>query len=763
MKYTTQNKIRTGRMTLVLLSITLLSAGMFAYSCPVHATDWIIKDEASCAILPAATTWHEASQTCFLEGDLTIGSGDTLEIKSPGNLRVIERNTLTNDGGTITINHGSILYVHGFMVNSDTGDVVNNNALHISSGGVLDNYGDLINNDYIGIGAGSFYNNHGAVLVNDDLVFIGKGGYLLNDAIITGNGTGEIEVRCGIYENNEFVQNNIIIDELFCWNGGNGLWSNPENWNRDEVPPSDAEVSIDDGVVHIDSAFTFTALLNIYHGGLLSIDSGVHFVNEGTIRMSALHSGAGLMNNGVFLNDGTMRNARITNRRSFTNLGEILSSSHSAFSVLNNHSRFVNLGEITSSLRNDVGGILINNGVFTVHFQGLAVNSNSSVVENYGTLNIKDLLRNESHAVIDNSGRINVTGTGVIENEAAAVIFNGGGATIELTAPNSLIVNYGSIGSPGKIENNGTVVNWYLICRGVINGNIVEQVPPIQCDGDSDGDGLSNWEELAVYGTDVFHADSDSDGLSDGDEVNDHGTDPLNPDTDGDGLSDGDEVDFYGTDPLDADSDDDGLSDGDEVTHGTGPWVADSDYDGVNDGDEVGQDTDPLDDDSDNDGVSDGDEADQGTDPLDADSDDDGLSDGDEAVHGTDPLDDDSDDDGLSDGGEVDHGTDPLNPDSDGDGLADGSDVDFIQDALTGLPDDAFSNKGQFKALQNRFDKVEAWLLAGRTEDALDELTAMRRKVDGCGTEPDPNDSIDDCAAQLEIRGLIDLLIGNLT
>jgi hypothetical protein len=44
--------------------------------------------------------------------------------------------------------------------------------------------------------------------------------------------------------------------------------------------------------------------------------------------------------------------------------------------------------------------------------------------------------------------------------------------------------------------------------------------------------------------------DSDGDGLSDADETAKYGTDPLNPDTDSDGLSDGNEV-LAGLDPLD--------------------------------------------------------------------------------------------------------------------------------------------------------------------------------------------------------------------
>lgn len=71
---------------------------------------------------------------------------------------------------------------------------------------------------------------------------------------------------------------------------------------------------------------------------------------------------------------------------------------------------------------------------------------------------------------------------------------------------------------------------------------------------DTDGDGLSDGEELLVYGTPYagggpFNPDSDNDGLSDGIEVHVYGTDPANPDTDEDGFSDGAEV-AVGTDPL---------------------------------------------------------------------------------------------------------------------------------------------------------------------------------------------------------------------
>lgn len=136
---------------------------------------------------------------------------------------------------------------------------------------------------------------------------------------------------------------------------------------------------------------------------------------------------------------------------------------------------------------------------------------------------------------------------------------------------------------------------------------------------DTDGDGLSDYDEIFVYGTDPLNPDTDGDGLSDYDEIFKYGTDPLNPDTDGDGLSDFDEIYVHGTDPLNPDTDGDGLSDYDEInTYGTDPLNPDTDGDGLSDYDEIYvYGTDPLNPDTDGDGFTDGQEIEMGTDPLD--------------------------------------------------------------------------------------------------------------------------------------------------
>jgi hypothetical protein len=84
----------------------------------------------------------------------------------------------------------------------------------------------------------------------------------------------------------------------------------------------------------------------------------------------------------------------------------------------------------------------------------------------------------------------------------------------------------------------------------------VRDVKPV----DGDGDGLTDDDELGVYGTDPAKADSDGDGLADAEELGVWGSEWL-MDGDGDGLMN----------LVDPDSDNDGFSDGDEVISGTNP------------------------------------------------------------------------------------------------------------------------------------------------------------------------------------------------
>jgi len=133
---------------------------------------------------------------------------------------------------------------------------------------------------------------------------------------------------------------------------------------------------------------------------------------------------------------------------------------------------------------------------------------------------------------------------------------------------------------------------------------------------DRDNDGLKDWDEYHIHGTDFMDSDTDDDGLDDGEEVNifsSMGSDPLvyDPDDDDDSWywfqdcddEDGDrspghpelldnfdnDCDFLiDEDYWAIDTDNDGLYDYDEYHNITSdPGLADSDSDGMSDGHEV--------------------------------------------------------------------------------------------------------------------------------------------------------------------------------
>jgi len=151
---------------------------------------------------------------------------------------------------------------------------------------------------------------------------------------------------------------------------------------------------------------------------------------------------------------------------------------------------------------------------------------------------------------------------------------------------------------------------------------------------DSDGDGLSDMDEIDLFGTEPTISDTDNDGLTDKEEITVYQSDPLLSDTDNDGLTDLEEAVVYHSDPTVADTDNDGASDYTEVMlTNTDPALVDSDNDGFSDQLELTQ---------------------MNTSPILADTDGDGLTDSEEInIFATDPLVADSDNDGFSDGNEV--------------------------------------------------------------------------------------------------------------
>jgi hypothetical protein len=108
---------------------------------------------------------------------------------------------------------------------------------------------------------------------------------------------------------------------------------------------------------------------------------------------------------------------------------------------------------------------------------------------------------------------------------------------------------------------------------------------------DSDGDGVSDYDEIMVYFSAADLTDTDGDSLSDSLEIYTHGTSPVLADTDADGINDDVEL-ANNLDPLDpadaySDADGDHVTAVREIENNLDPNNPDTDNDGVNDGDDA--------------------------------------------------------------------------------------------------------------------------------------------------------------------------------
>lgn len=89
-----------------------------------------------------------------------------------------------------------------------------------------------------------------------------------------------------------------------------------------------------------------------------------------------------------------------------------------------------------------------------------------------------------------------------------------------------LLLNMSSIGDPYNTNQTKSFDTYENVIHGT---NIYTD--------DTDGDGLTDYEEVKIYDSNPLVADTDGDGLDDGEEIK-QGTDPTKVDTSGDGFPD---------------------------------------------------------------------------------------------------------------------------------------------------------------------------------------------------------------------------------
>ncbi len=168
-----------------------------------------------------------------------------------------------------------------------------------------------------------------------------------------------------------------------------------------------------------------------------------------------------------------------------------------------------------------------------------------------------------------------------------------------------------------------------------------EDATVFDINNDTDNDGLTNFEELTITGTDPFDANSDNPNTPIDESLNTQND--GDEDYDDDAIRTQDEIRILQTNPNIADSDS-VITTADEAGDGTDDGMEDYDSDGLSNFFELYVSfTNPFQDDSNSDGTLDGDE----------DSDGDGLNNSQEEAAGSNPYSVDSDGDGLSDADEV--------------------------------------------------------------------------------------------------------------
>ena len=105
-------------------------------------------------------------------------------------------------------------------------------------------------------------------------------------------------------------------------------WSNPDNWAPVGVPVSSDTIIIDglpipNTFVYLDTDFILNGSMTIHDHDWLWIQSGITFINEGTI-----YNEGDINNEGTFENIGTIDSWSISNYDTFSNYGTINTYQH---------------------------------------------------------------------------------------------------------------------------------------------------------------------------------------------------------------------------------------------------------------------------------------------------------------------------------------------------------------------------------------------------------------------------------------------------
>lgn len=167
--------------SLVFTLVFILLSALFLPIQDVRATNYSIKDKASCQEMNGS--WNPLFITCVISG-LQLGNTDSLVVGP--DIHLENTGTITNDGGTI-YNYGTIMTDEFSVIyNNNGGDIYNHGTLTVSDG-TINNYASIYNLDGIINNYGStynyntIYNYNGSVIDDKHGVIYNNNGTIDND------------------------------------------------------------------------------------------------------------------------------------------------------------------------------------------------------------------------------------------------------------------------------------------------------------------------------------------------------------------------------------------------------------------------------------------------------------------------------------------------------------------------------------------------------------------------------------------------------
>lgn len=481
--------------------LAVLFPVLMMFSGPSWSVSYLINGSAGCLALPDSS-WNSSNDRCTLTADLELATGDTLTIHSSSDLEIPIGLSLLVAGGQL-INNGGLLqrgtieaFLSGLIDNNAFWDARDNAYIFSSLSSVIDNSNQiqLVNGTWdangilyvssgiarLSVGRSSTLNNYGTI-ENDGLVLV-EG---LLDNFGTLNNRDEVKVECGGTFTNFGTLLGIPVQYFYCWEGADGSWSNPSNWNLGVVPPAGAEVIIyrSDTTATVDFDFTHTGSIEIRRG-TVRVAPGVMFDNQGEIRINI-----GFPGNSKFLNEGDVKNnGEISNDNQIENLGIFEN-----YGLIERNGPLINAtgavyinhlpGTTRCGLNNEAGGTVVNTGVWEM---SRTENYNEGWFQNWetGSLTLNNTLYNQNGGLVTNLGALIVTDTltnpGLLDNDVTSTIHNRASGTILVADPDAAVYNRGRVEHYGEIDNLGIIDNSGVICGdGTYQNNPIQGVQPI--------------------------------------------------------------------------------------------------------------------------------------------------------------------------------------------------------------------------------------------------------------------------------------------